>query len=120
MPAETLLRFAIANDAAAATTKKLQKQAVLAAYLRGIGDDADLRRAVRYCAGRAFAVTTERVLNVGGATVSRVVMSLLGVDGATLHRTIVRSGEMGEALAVLWSRRHEDAERVRECTVDPH
>lgn len=105
MPAETLLRFALANDAAAATTKKLQKQAALAGYLREIESDEDLRRAVRYCAGRAFAATTERVLNVGGATVSRVVMALLGIDAQTLHQAIVRSGEMGEALAVLWDQR---------------
>ena len=68
MPSATLLEFAAANDAAAATTKKLQKQAALSAYFRGL-DEQDLRLAVRYAAGRAFAATDGRVLNVGGAIV---------------------------------------------------
>src|SRR4051812_17181475 len=70
----TFLQFAQVNDAAAATTKKLQKHAILAEYFRGLDDDEDLRRAVRFAAGRPFAATDERVLNVGGALVSEVLL----------------------------------------------
>src|SRR5207249_347253 len=93
------------NDAAAATSKKLAKYAILAEYFRRIDDDQDLRRAVRFAGGRTFVATDERVLSVGGAIVSDVVLRLLRVDPRLYHDTIVSSGEIGEALAKLWHRR---------------
>ena len=101
MPAATLYDFAVANDAAAATTRKLQKQAVLSQYFRTL-DEQDLRRAVRFAAGRAFAATDERVLNVGGAIVGEVVRSLLKLDPAALHELYIRHGELGNALREAW------------------
>src|SRR5215213_6377499 len=101
MPAATLEEFARINDAAAATTKKLQKYAILGEYFRTL-DDEDLRLAVRYCAGRAFGGTDERVLSVGGAIVSDAVLELLKVDPRAYYDTVVRSGEIGEALSKLW------------------
>jgi DNA ligase-1 len=105
VPDATLLEFARVNDAAAATTRKLEKQAILAAYLRAIGSDDDLRRAVRYAAGRAFAATDERTLNVGGALVSDVVLALLKLDPGTYADLVRRSGESGEALSAVWASR---------------
>ncbi len=105
MPPATLIDFARVNDAAAATTKKLQKQAVLADYFRAL-DEQDLRRAVRFCGGRAFASTDERVLNVGGALVSDVVLSsVLHISANEYWEVVTRSGEIGNALAELWPRR---------------
>jgi DNA ligase-1 len=100
----TLLEFAQVNDAAAATTKKLQKYAILAEYFRRLADD-DLRLAVRFAAGRTFAATDERVTAVGGAIVSDVILRLLRVDPQEYYDTVVASGEIGEALSKLWSRR---------------
>ena len=97
----TLLAFARVNDAAAATTKKLQKYAILADYFRQLSDE-DLRLAVRFAAGRTFAATDERVLAVGGAIVSDVVLDLLRIDPRVYSETVVRCGEIGEALAKLW------------------
>jgi len=90
------------SDAAAGTTKKLQKYAILAEYFRGFSD-ADLRLAVRFAAGRTFAATDERVLAVGGAIVSDVILRLLRVDPQVYHDTVVSSGEIGEAISKLWS-----------------
>jgi DNA ligase-1 len=105
VPPATLIDFARVNDAAAATTKKLQKQAVLADYFRAL-DEQDLRRAVRFCGGRAFASTDERVLNVGGALVSDVVLSsVLHISANEYWEVVTRSGEIGNALAELWPRR---------------
>ena len=98
MPA-TLFQFATVNDACAATTKKLVKQRLLADYFRTLADDADLRLAVRYCAGRDFPATDERTTNVGGAIFSDVATDVLKMDGATWHDLVVRSGEIGEALS---------------------
>jgi DNA ligase-1 len=103
MPA-ALLDFAAANDAAAGTTKKLAKTAILADYLRNLLDDGDLRRAVRYAAGRPFPATAERNLNVGGATVGDVALSLLRLDPREYHDLVVKSGEVGEALSKVWDR----------------
>ena len=100
----TLLEFAKVNDAAAATTKKLQKYAILAEYFRRLAND-DLRLAVRFAAGRTFAATDERVTAVGGAIVSDVVVRLLRVDPQEYYDTVVASGEIGEALSRLWDRR---------------
>ena len=100
MPA-TLLEFARANDGAAATPKKLEKQSILAEYFRAL-DETDLRLAVRYASGRAFAATDERVLNVGWSIVSHVILDLLRLDPRSYHDVVVRSGEIGEALSQVW------------------
>ena len=97
----TLLEFARANDGAAATSKKLQKQSILAEYFRTL-DEQDLRLAVRYAAGRNFAATDERVLNVGWSIVSQVVLAMLRLEVRDYHDLVVRSGEIGEALSKAW------------------
>ena len=53
----------------------------------------------------AFAGSDERVLNVGGAIVGDAVRSLLEIDGEAFHQLVIRSGELGEALATLWNER---------------
>ena len=90
------------NDAAAATPKKLQKQSILAGYLRALSDDADLRLAVRYAGGRPFAGSDERVLNVGWRFVSDVILSLLHLDPGDYHDLVIASGDIGEALTKVW------------------
>ena len=91
------------NDAAASTTKKLQKQAILAEYFRKL-DEEDLRLAVRFTAGWTTGAGGVRVLNVGWSLVSQVVLDLLRLDPHTYHDLVVRSGEIGEALARVWDR----------------
>ncbi len=97
----TLLDFAQVCDAAAATSSKLRKQTVLAEYFRTL-EEGDLKLAVRYAAGRAFAATDERVLNVGSAVVSEVALGMLKIDPRVYWDTVMKSGEIGEALAKLW------------------
>jgi DNA ligase 1 len=102
----TLLQFAQTNDGAAATSKKLQKQSILADYLRAL-DEADLRLAIRYAAGCPFAASDERVLNVGWSRASDVILNLLRLDPGEFHSWVVRSGEIGEALAKMWPVSHD-------------
>jgi DNA ligase 1 len=104
----TLLDFSRVNDAAAATRSKLRKLAILAEYLTELAED-DLRLAVRFCAGRAFPATDERVLNVGGAVVGDVVVDLLGIEPSELWEAARRWGEIGEAVGELWGRRSDAA-----------
>ena len=105
MPA-TLLQFSEVNDATAATPKKLLKQSILAEYFRSL-EDADLRLAVRYAAGRPFAASDERVLNVGWSIASDVLLSMLSLDPHVYHDLVVKSGEIGEALAKVWPERSD-------------
>jgi DNA ligase-1 len=101
----SLLDFTAANDLAAATPKKLAKQAALGAYFRSIEADDDLRRAVRFAAGRPFASTDERTLSVGGAIVGDVVVAMLSLEYAEYRTLVIKHGEIGEAVAAAWGRR---------------
>jgi DNA ligase-1 len=105
VPDATLRQFAQVNDAAATTTRKLEKHAILADYFRSIESDDDLRLAVRFAAGMPFAATDERVLNVGGALVSEVVLEILGIDPRNYSDLVRRSGEIGEGIAKVWVQR---------------
>ncbi|CAN5592703.1 ATP-dependent DNA ligase [soil metagenome] len=104
MPIVTLEQFAIVNDLAAATTKKLAKQQLLADFFRTVEPDEDLRRTVRFAGGRAFAGSDERVLGVSGAIVTSAVFPLLNTSEQIYRERVVSSGEIGEALATLWNR----------------
>jgi len=99
MKAATLAEFAKANDAAAGTPKRTEKQRILAEYFRALGDE-DLKRAARWVAGERVPV-----LNVGWALVSRVLLELLGLEAGAYHELVVRSGEIGEAVARAWKNR---------------
>jgi DNA ligase-1 len=101
---DSLLEFAHINDAAAATPKKLGKQKILAEYFRALSED-DLRLAVRYASGEAFAATDERALRVGGAILSDVVLAILGMNAGVYHDLVVRHGEIGEAVGNAWQTR---------------
>src|ERR1044072_52066 len=65
----TLQAFAECAEAVAATTKKLEKAAILGAYLQALSDP-DLTRAARYFAGHQFASSDARTTNVGGSIIS--------------------------------------------------
>ena len=65
--------WASTADAVRATSKKLEKHAVLASYLRSL-DDEDLVLAARLLAGAPFPRRDERVLSVGGAALADVLL----------------------------------------------
>src|SRR5690606_23553417 len=52
----------------------------------------------------AFAATDERVLNVGGALISEVVLDLLKIAPDEYRDIVRKSGVIGEALAKLWEK----------------
>ena len=94
LPPNSLENFARTAGAVAATTKKLEKAALLGAYFEQLGDD-DLARAARYFAGQQFALSDARTTNVGGRILSDAMVL------ATGHK----SGESGSALRALGRRR---------------
>ena len=93
--AGTLQAFAECAEAVAATTKKLEKAAILGNYLRTLAD-ADLVRAARYFAGQQFALNDARTTNVGGSIISAALSEATGFRPEDLYPRYVRLGDPGE------------------------
>ena len=90
--------WCVVADQIAATTKKLEKSAILAAYLPGLDDD-DLPIACRFFAGAPFPFSDESVLQVGGAIMRDAVLQITGISADAWHRFTVEWGESGLAAA---------------------
>jgi DNA ligase-1 len=94
--ADALLeQFAQTAESVAATTKKLEKAALLGAYLRSLSD-ADLQRAARYFAGHQFAQTDARTTNVGTSVLREALSVATGISVEELRPRYVRLGDSGE------------------------
>ena len=104
----TFLEFAELCDALAATTKKLEKRALIAAWLKTLSVE-DAARGSLYLAGQAFAETDPRVLNLGGAILSKALAELSGASEAVMHVAYRRHGDLGAAAEDLLVRRVDKA-----------
>src|SRR5215213_616691 len=96
----TLQSFAECAEAIAATTKKLEKAAILGRYLERLSD-ADLTRAARYFAGHQFASTDARTTNVGGSIISAALSEATGFSPEDLYPRYVRLGDPGDLAAEI-------------------
>jgi DNA ligase 1 len=94
------LQFADVCDALAATTKKLEKRALIATYLQTMDVD-DAGRAALWLCGMPFPETDARVLNVGGSLLSKAILQLSGAGGEALSAAYRRSGDLGAAAGDL-------------------
>jgi DNA ligase 1 len=83
-------------DRLAGTTKKLQKRAWMADYLREVPVDAAASVAL-WLSGRPFPETDRRQLSVGGASLWQVVKDLTHASDAAMHEAYRRHGDMGAA-----------------------
>jgi DNA ligase 1 len=97
-----LASFARTAEAVAATTKKLEKAALLGAYFHTL-DDADLVRAARYFAGHQFALNDARTTNVGTNLLRDVLSDVTGFDTENLRPRYVRLGDSGEVACETFS-----------------
>ena len=93
--AATLQAFAECAEGVGATTKKLQKAAILGDYLKTLSD-ADLVRAARYFAGQQFALHDARTTNVGGSIISAALCEATGFSFEDLSPRYVRLGDAGD------------------------
>jgi DNA ligase 1 len=98
--AGTLQAFAECAEAVAATTKKLEKAAILGRYLERLSDP-DLTRAARYFAGHQFAMSDARTTNVGGSIISAALSEATGFRPEDLYPRYVRLGDPGELAAEI-------------------
>ncbi|MGH9793342.1 MAG: ATP-dependent DNA ligase [Candidatus Acidiferrales bacterium] len=95
-----MLRFAQTCDAIAATTKKLEKVAIVANYLRSLDEDTAALAAIFLC-GTPFPRHQERTLNVGGRLLWEAVQELTGADEASMSAAYRRYGDAGSAAGEL-------------------
>jgi DNA ligase 1 len=102
LPANSLEQFARTAESVAATTKKLQKAALLGEYFQQLSDD-DLARAARYFAGQQFAQSDARTTNVGGRIISEALIAATGVATEGLGARYARWGDVGDVAFEMFS-----------------
>jgi DNA ligase-1 len=93
-----MLRFAQTSDAIAATTKKLEKTALVAGYLRALPLNEAAIAAI-FLSGRPFAAYDEATLQVGGALLWRVIRELSGKSEHELSEIYRKHGDAGSVAA---------------------
>src|ERR1700758_5059818 len=77
-----------------ATTKKLEKTAIVAEYFRSRGLDDAVISAV-FLSGRAFPAFEERTLQVGGSLLWKVVKEVTGASDDELGTGYRKTGDLG-------------------------
>jgi DNA ligase-1 len=98
------LQFAEVCDKLAATTKKLEKRALIADYLQSLCIE-DAARAALYLAGTPFPETDRRTLNAGGSLLSRALAEISEADQGARHAAYRRHGDLGAAAEELLAAR---------------
>jgi DNA ligase-1 len=93
--------FARVANAIGATTKKSEKERLLAAYLVTL-DDASLERAVVFFSGSPFARREERVAGVGGAIIGSAVAEATGRGEEEIWAAWPKYGDAGDTIAALF------------------
>nr|MBA3805910.1 hypothetical protein [Acidobacteriota bacterium] len=116
IPSGLLERFAQTAEAVAATTKKLEKAALVGAYLHDLSD-ADLQRAARYFAGQQFASNDMRTTNVGNSVLRDALREATGTSVETLRPRYVRLGDAGEVAEEAILEATRDQERTPTITL---
>ena len=99
--------FATTANAIAATTKKSEKERILAEYLRSL-DDASLERAAVFFSGSPFPRREERVTGVGGATIGDAVVDATGRTAEEVWEPWPRYADPGDTIAESFA---DDPER---------
>jgi DNA ligase-1 len=85
-------------EAIAATTKKLQKTALVATYLKSCTTEVAAISTL-FLSGRPFAAWEETTMQVGGSLLWRVVVELSGKDESGLTGAYRKHGDLGAVAA---------------------
>jgi DNA ligase-1 len=99
-----MLRFAQTCEAIAATTKKLQKTAIVAEYLKSRRVDEAAVSAV-FFSGKAFPVWEEITTQVGGSLLWQAVAELSGKNEAELTAAYRKHGDLGAVAGDVFGER---------------
>ncbi|HTZ89212.1 MAG TPA: ATP-dependent DNA ligase [Alloacidobacterium sp.] len=98
--------FAELCEQLSATSKKLEKRALISDYLKSLTVE-DASCAALYLSGQPFAETDRRTLNVGGSLLSRAVAQLSGADKNAMYAAYRRHGDLGAAAFDLFQARKD-------------
>lgn len=90
--------FIATANAIGSTTKKSEKERILAGYLAGL-DDAALERAVVFFSGSPFPRRDERVAGVGGAAIGEAVALATGRDIEEVWAPWQKYADPGDTIA---------------------
>ncbi len=91
-------KFAETCEAIAATTKKLQKTAIVAEYLNSCSiDEAEI--SAIFLSGKPFPAWEETTLQVGGTLLWRIIAELSGKSEEVLTAAYRRAGDLGAVAA---------------------
>jgi len=101
-----MLRLAQTCDAVAATTKKLEKTALVATYLRSL-PVSEASIAAIFLSGRPFPAYQQATLRVGGALLWRVISDLSGKSELELTEIYRKHGDAGSVAAEALPERRE-------------
>src|ERR1051326_9509711 len=93
--------FTVTANAIAATTKKSEKERILAEFLRSL-DDASLERAVVFFSGAPFPRTEQRVTGVGGATIGDAVAAATGKSHDEVWAAWSKYADPGDTIAEVF------------------
>lgn len=88
-------QFAHVAEQVGATTKRLEKAAILGDYFTSLADD-DLLYAARYFAGYAFPLRDQRTTNVGGAGLLAALAVITKIEPDDLKVQLVKLGDLGD------------------------
>ncbi len=98
--AGALIRFTTVAEQIAATTKRLEKAALLGSYFTSLSDH-DLVHAARFFAGYIFPLRDQRTINIGGAALLSAIAAVSGVEKSILQEKLVKQGDPGDVAAAV-------------------
>jgi DNA ligase 1 len=101
----TMLRFAETCEAVAATTRKLEKTALVGEYLKSLPREKAAIAAI-FFSGRPFAAYKETTLQAGGSLIWRTISELSGKSEPELTASYRRHGDGGAVAAEVLPETH--------------
>jgi len=116
MASSTFSAFAAVAAAVAATTSKLRKRDLLAAYLRDL-PPADLPIAATFFAGRPLPGASDK-LGLGWVQLSQALEAASGADEAALRAAYLRHSDLGDAAAELLAGHRRRGDRLTLAALD--
>lgn len=96
-----LADFCITANAIASTTKKSEKERILAGYLTAL-DDASLERAVVFFSGSPFPRKDQRTVGVGGSALTEALVEVTGRSSDEVWAAWSKHGDAGDTAAELF------------------
>jgi DNA ligase-1 len=104
---DSLQSWSLAAESIRATTKRLEKGAVLERYLASL-DDVSLPIAARFFSGLVFPRHDMRTTQVGGSIAFGALEAITGGEGDALHDRYVALGDVGDLARALYEEHFPD------------